>query len=77
MAGFVCNVVNAGLIPTTALLSWAFFGEVLTQVEIFGAALVFGAILVLTLAKFHGIKTVQPKDNYDDDVKKTPLLQSD
>ena len=52
MAGFICNVVNAGLIPTTALLSLAIFGEVLGPMEVVGAVVVFGAILVLTAAKF-------------------------
>ena len=52
MSGFVCNVINAGLIPTTALLSLAYFGEVLGVADILGVCLVFGAIVAITAAKF-------------------------
>ena len=52
MAGFICNVISAGYIPITALLSLAIYGELLGPTEALGIFIVFGAILVLTLAKF-------------------------
>ena len=50
-AGILGNVLNAVYIVILALFAFLFFGEIMTPVEIGGAALIGGAVLAITAIK--------------------------
>ena len=53
VGGLIANFILPTEIPTTALLSWAFYGEKLGAAEILGVLLIFAAIVVVSAAQIH------------------------